>query len=165
MGWRGCERSVGAGEFQGCGTVEWVLLTFPPPPFSPFPPSKMFTGGKGPESEEAPPSQPPTSRTDADVSLKCLISEWDLRIRERLGDGCFGVVHRAEWSVPGSGTVSFCLVALTLHDQVTRGVEGKLLPSRRAFLQGLCFLLLMHRVPVSIPNISIYNKVLKWKAM
>ncbi|XP_060137908.1 non-receptor tyrosine-protein kinase TNK1 [Zootoca vivipara] len=66
---------------------------------------KMFTGTRIPESDEAPsPAQPcPTPRGDAEASLKCLISEWDLRIRERLGDGCFGVVHRAEWSTPGGG--------------------------------------------------------------
>nr|XP_034992888.1 non-receptor tyrosine-protein kinase TNK1 [Zootoca vivipara] len=66
---------------------------------------KMFTGTRILESDEAPsPAQPcPTPRADAEASLKCLISEWDLRIRERLGDGCFGVVHRAEWSTPGGG--------------------------------------------------------------
>uniref|UniRef100_A0ACB8EX51 Uncharacterized protein n=2 Tax=Sphaerodactylus townsendi TaxID=933632 RepID=A0ACB8EX51_9SAUR len=78
---------------------------------------KMFTGMKSPESEEAPtpqtsattPSsttpQSSTPRTDPDVSLKCLISEWNLVLQERLGDGCFGVVHRAEWNTPGGGTI------------------------------------------------------------
>ncbi|KAJ7313256.1 hypothetical protein JRQ81_004540 [Phrynocephalus forsythii] len=62
---------------------------------------KMFTGGRSPENEETPSRQlSSTPRGDTDASLKCLISEWDLRLRERLGDGCFGVVHRADWSTP-----------------------------------------------------------------
>ncbi|KAL7982972.1 hypothetical protein Chor_013578 [Crotalus horridus] len=62
----------------------------------------MFTGGRIPENEEIPSPQPLASpRLDTDASLKCLIGEWDLHICERLGDGCFGVVHRAEWHAPG----------------------------------------------------------------
>ncbi|XP_015275798.1 PREDICTED: non-receptor tyrosine-protein kinase TNK1 [Gekko japonicus] len=73
---------------------------------------KMFTGGKSPENEEAPACQPSTPRTDPDVSLKCLISEWDLALRERLGDGCFGVVHRAEWNTPGGTTIPVAVKSL-----------------------------------------------------
>ncbi|XP_053114769.1 non-receptor tyrosine-protein kinase TNK1 isoform X2 [Hemicordylus capensis] len=73
---------------------------------------KMFTGGKCPENEETPTPEPSAPRVDADVSLKCLISEWDLRIRDRLGDGCFGVVYRAEWSTPGGGGLSVAVKSL-----------------------------------------------------
>ncbi|XP_062993988.1 non-receptor tyrosine-protein kinase TNK1 [Elgaria multicarinata webbii] len=80
---------------------------------------KMFTGGRSPENEEAPAPQPSsmpqpssTPRADADVSLKCLISEWDLRLRERLGDGCYGVVRRADWSTPGGGVLPVAVKSL-----------------------------------------------------
>ncbi|XP_042328278.1 non-receptor tyrosine-protein kinase TNK1 isoform X2 [Sceloporus undulatus] len=74
---------------------------------------KMFTGGRSPENEEAPNPQPSSvPRADSDASLKCLISEWDLRLRERLGDGCFGVVHRAEWTTPGGGIIPVAVKTL-----------------------------------------------------
>ncbi|XP_077171048.1 non-receptor tyrosine-protein kinase TNK1 isoform X2 [Paroedura picta] len=73
---------------------------------------KMLTGGKSAESEEAPPSQPCPPRMDPDASLKCLISEWDLALHERLGDGCFGVVHRAEWNAPGGTTIPVAVKSL-----------------------------------------------------
>ncbi|XP_061446924.1 non-receptor tyrosine-protein kinase TNK1 isoform X2 [Rhineura floridana] len=74
---------------------------------------KMFTGGRSPDNEDPPSPQPCTNpRPDADVSLKCLISEWDLRIRERLGDGCFGIVHRAEWNVPRGGLIPVAVKSL-----------------------------------------------------
>ncbi|CAM4707816.1 unnamed protein product [Caretta caretta] len=64
---------------------------------------KMIGGPRTQEPGEGP-SRPPAPRLDSDTSLKCLISEWDLRLGERLGDGCFGVVHRGEWTPPGGGT-------------------------------------------------------------
>ncbi|XP_060635884.2 non-receptor tyrosine-protein kinase TNK1 [Anolis sagrei] len=78
---------------------------------------KMFTGGRSPEQEDAPHPAPPAAapsvpRVDAEASLKCLISEWDLRLRERLGDGCFGVVHRAEWTAPGGGIIPVAVKTL-----------------------------------------------------
>lgn len=39
-------------------------------------------------------------------SLTCLISEKDLRLLEKLGDGSFGVVRRGEWDAPAGRTVS-----------------------------------------------------------
>ncbi|CAM5072253.1 unnamed protein product [Eretmochelys imbricata] len=50
---------------------------------------KMIGGPRIQEPGEGPP-RPPAPRPDSDTSLKCLISEWDLRLGERLGDGCFG---------------------------------------------------------------------------
>ncbi|KAK9398371.1 non-receptor tyrosine-protein kinase TNK1-like [Crotalus adamanteus] len=74
---------------------------------------KMFTGGRIPENEETPSPQPLASpRLDTDTSLKCLIGEWDLHICERLGDGCFGVVHRAEWHAPGGTLIPVAVKTL-----------------------------------------------------
>ncbi|XP_025031060.1 non-receptor tyrosine-protein kinase TNK1 isoform X1 [Python bivittatus] len=74
---------------------------------------KMFTGGRSPESEETLNSQPSAApRLDTDASLKCLISEWDLQLCERLGDGCFGVVHRAEWHAPGGALIPVAVKTL-----------------------------------------------------
>ncbi|KAM4772210.1 activated CDC42 kinase 1 isoform 2-T2 [Rhinophrynus dorsalis] len=67
--------------------------------------SKVFSG-KRPESEFAPqpqstfrkpPSPPPPEGQQA---LTCLISEKDLSLFEKLGDGSFGVVRRGEWNTP-----------------------------------------------------------------
>ncbi|XP_063157768.1 non-receptor tyrosine-protein kinase TNK1 [Candoia aspera] len=74
---------------------------------------KMLTGGRSPENEETlspQPSAPP--RLDTDTSLKCLISEWDLHLYERLGDGCFGIVQRAEWHAPGGALVPVAVKTL-----------------------------------------------------
>ncbi|KAJ6654908.1 hypothetical protein lerEdw1_006379 [Lerista edwardsae] len=73
---------------------------------------KMFTGAKCSENEDTPNPRPSAPRVDADVPLKCLISEWDLRVRERLGDGCFGVVHRGEWSRPNAGIIAVAVKSL-----------------------------------------------------
>ncbi|XP_070623435.1 non-receptor tyrosine-protein kinase TNK1 isoform X2 [Erythrolamprus reginae] len=79
---------------------------------------RMFTGARSPENEETPNLQAPAPpRMDTDASLKCLISEWDLHICERLGDGCFGVVHRAEWHAPGGALIS--VAAKTLRSDVS----------------------------------------------
>ncbi|CAM4641591.1 unnamed protein product [Lepidochelys kempii] len=72
---------------------------------------KMIGGPRTQEPGEGP-SRPPAPRPDSDTSLKCLISEWDLRLGERLGDGCFGVVHRGEWTPPGGGTLSVAVKSL-----------------------------------------------------
>ncbi|XP_050789235.1 non-receptor tyrosine-protein kinase TNK1 [Gopherus flavomarginatus] len=72
---------------------------------------KMISGPRTQESGEGP-SHPPPPHPDSDTPLKCLISEWDLRLQERLGDGCFGVVHRGEWTPPGGGTLSVAVKSL-----------------------------------------------------
>ncbi|KAM8953087.1 activated CDC42 kinase 1 [Pelodytes ibericus] len=67
--------------------------------------SKVFSG-KRPDSEfppqpqstfRKPPSPPPPEGQQA---LTCLISEKDLSLLEKLGDGSFGVVRRGEWNTP-----------------------------------------------------------------
>ncbi|XP_072264381.1 activated CDC42 kinase 1 isoform X4 [Pyxicephalus adspersus] len=68
--------------------------------------SKVFSG-KRPDSEfsplpqstyRKPPSPPPSEGQQA---LTCLISEKDISLFEKLGDGSFGVVRRGEWNTPG----------------------------------------------------------------
>ncbi|XP_075703497.1 non-receptor tyrosine-protein kinase TNK1 isoform X1 [Rhinoderma darwinii] len=83
---------------------------------------KMFStrGPDGPDSSPFPdtiisPSSPPSSsapRGDPDCSLKCLINERDLSLFERLGDGCFGVVRRGEWRIPGGRVVNAAVKSL-----------------------------------------------------
>ncbi|XP_040205555.1 activated CDC42 kinase 1 isoform X2 [Rana temporaria] len=67
--------------------------------------SKVFSG-KRPDSEfsplpqntfRKPPSPPPSEGQQA---LTCLISEKDISLFEKLGDGSFGVVRRGEWNTP-----------------------------------------------------------------
>ncbi|XP_068137338.1 activated CDC42 kinase 1 isoform X2 [Hyperolius riggenbachi] len=67
--------------------------------------SKVFSG-KRPDSEfpplpqstfRKPPSPPPPEGQQA---LTCLISENDISLFEKLGDGSFGVVRRGEWNTP-----------------------------------------------------------------
>ncbi|KAG8445051.1 hypothetical protein GDO86_009986 [Hymenochirus boettgeri] len=70
--------------------------------------SKVFSA-KRPESEFAPQPQstfrkPPSPSPESQQALTCLISEKDLSLFEKLGDGSFGVVRRGEWSTP-NGTL------------------------------------------------------------
>ncbi|XP_044273062.1 non-receptor tyrosine-protein kinase TNK1 [Varanus komodoensis] len=111
-GQRRLEEALKRRKAQGQRPMSWVYK------------GGMFTGGHGPENEETAPPQlasasqpPPPPRTEADLPLKCLISEWDLRSGERLGDGCFGVVHRAEWSAPGGRVLS--VAVKTLRSEVS----------------------------------------------
>ncbi|XP_077682216.1 activated CDC42 kinase 1 isoform X3 [Eretmochelys imbricata] len=68
--------------------------------------SKVFSG-KRPEAEF--PLQPqapfpklssPSPAEEGQQALTCLISERDLMLFEKLGDGSFGVVRRGEWGTP-----------------------------------------------------------------
>ncbi|XP_069807992.1 non-receptor tyrosine-protein kinase TNK1-like isoform X3 [Dendropsophus ebraccatus] len=83
---------------------------------------KMFST-RSPDSPDSPPypealissSSSPSSaapRGDPDCSLKCLINERDLSLFERLGDGCFGVVRRGEWRIPGGRLVNVAVKSL-----------------------------------------------------
>ena len=72
----------------------------------------MFTG-KRPETESQAsattvlrgPSPSPASG-DQQAALTCLISDRDLTLLEKLGDGSFGVVKRGEWQAPSGRVVS-----------------------------------------------------------
>ncbi|KAG8536931.1 hypothetical protein GDO81_025411 [Engystomops pustulosus] len=84
---------------------------------------QMFST-RSPDSPDSPPypdtiispsSSSPSSaasRGDPDCSLKCLINERDLSMFERLGDGCFGVVRRGEWRIPGGRMVNVAVKSL-----------------------------------------------------
>ncbi|XP_074838981.1 non-receptor tyrosine-protein kinase TNK1 isoform X2 [Carettochelys insculpta] len=99
-GQRRLEDAIKRRKHQGSRPMSWVY--------------KMLGGGRTQESgartQES--GETPCSRPDPTSSLKCLITEWDLRLRERLGDGCFGVVHRGEWSPPGGGTITVAVKTL-----------------------------------------------------
>nr|XP_042699846.1 activated CDC42 kinase 1 isoform X9 [Chrysemys picta bellii] len=72
--------------------------------------SKVFSG-KRPETEFPPQPQPtfpklssPPPAEEGQQALTCLISEKDLTLFEKLGDGSFGVVRRGEWGTPTGKT-------------------------------------------------------------
>ncbi|XP_075427119.1 activated CDC42 kinase 1 isoform X7 [Ascaphus truei] len=79
--------------------------------------SKVFSG-KRPDSEFPPQPQstfrkPPTPPPpEGQQALTCLISEKDLSLFEKLGDGSFGVVRRGEWSSPNSKLINVAVKCL-----------------------------------------------------
>ncbi|XP_041420705.1 activated CDC42 kinase 1 isoform X1 [Xenopus laevis] len=86
--------------------------------------SKVFIG-KRPESEFASQPQstfrkPPSPPTlEGQQALTCLISEKNLSIFEKLGDGSFGVVRRGEWNTP-NGTLFNVAVKCLKTDVLTQ---------------------------------------------
>ncbi|XP_072255289.1 activated CDC42 kinase 1-like [Pyxicephalus adspersus] len=63
----------------------------------------------------SPISQSPTNPLfpcSAPCSLTCLINDQDLHLMQRLGDGCFGVVHRADWRIPNGTAVNVAVKTL-----------------------------------------------------
>ncbi|XP_018430436.1 PREDICTED: non-receptor tyrosine-protein kinase TNK1-like [Nanorana parkeri] len=58
------------------------------------------------------PLSPISPQVDNNCFLKCLINDQDLHLSERLGDGCFGVVRRGEWRIPGGVTVNVAVKTL-----------------------------------------------------
>ncbi|TRY95271.1 hypothetical protein DNTS_012209 [Danionella cerebrum] len=79
--------------------------------------SKVFTG-KRPESDSQTPevfrsSSPSSAQTEAQqTDLTCLISDRDLTLCEKLGDGSFGVVKRGEWQAPSGRVLSVAVKCL-----------------------------------------------------
>ncbi|XP_053895677.1 activated CDC42 kinase 1 isoform X2 [Malaclemys terrapin pileata] len=80
--------------------------------------SKVFSG-KRPETEFPPQPQPtfpklssPPPAEEGQQALTCLISEKDLTLFEKLGDGSFGVVRRGEWGTPTGKTLSVAVKCL-----------------------------------------------------
>uniref|UniRef100_A0A4W3HY24 Activated CDC42 kinase 1 n=1 Tax=Callorhinchus milii TaxID=7868 RepID=A0A4W3HY24_CALMI len=79
--------------------------------------SKVFSG-KRPESEFQP--QPGTTfrkrsmtpPPEGNQTLTCLISERDLTLQEKLGDGSFGVVKRGEWQTPAGKILNVAVKCL-----------------------------------------------------
>uniref|UniRef100_A0A8D2J6W2 Activated CDC42 kinase 1 n=1 Tax=Varanus komodoensis TaxID=61221 RepID=A0A8D2J6W2_VARKO len=81
--------------------------------------SKVFSG-KRPDSEFQPPPQslpgkrstPPPLEEGQQQALTCLISEKDLILFEKLGDGSFGVVRRGEWCAPSGKLLNVAVKCL-----------------------------------------------------
>ncbi|XP_053163705.1 activated CDC42 kinase 1 isoform X2 [Hemicordylus capensis] len=79
--------------------------------------SKVFSG-KRPDSEFQPQgvlskrSTPPLPEEGQQQALTCLISEKDLILFEKLGDGSFGVVRRGEWCAPTGKTLNVAVKCL-----------------------------------------------------
>nr|XP_056705878.1 activated CDC42 kinase 1 [Euleptes europaea] len=83
--------------------------------------SKVFSG-KRPDSEFQPQPQPPggpcktstppPTEDGQQQALTCLISEKDLALFEKLGDGSFGVVRRGEWGAPTGKTLNVAVKCL-----------------------------------------------------
>ncbi|XP_072428421.1 tyrosine kinase, non-receptor, 2b isoform X6 [Chiloscyllium punctatum] len=80
--------------------------------------SKVFSG-KRPESEFQPqagatfrklPTPPPSA--EGNQTLTCLITEKDLTLHEKLGDGSFGVVRRGEWQSPSGKIINVAVKCL-----------------------------------------------------
>ncbi|XP_067898500.1 tyrosine kinase, non-receptor, 2b isoform X4 [Heterodontus francisci] len=81
--------------------------------------SKVFSG-KRPESEFQPqpgatfrklPTPPPPA-PEGNQTLTCLITEKDLTLHEKLGDGSFGVVKRGEWQSPSGKIMNVAVKCL-----------------------------------------------------
>ncbi|XP_067851262.1 tyrosine kinase, non-receptor, 2b isoform X5 [Heptranchias perlo] len=81
--------------------------------------SKVFSG-KRPESEFQPQPgttfrklpTPPPPPPEGNQTLTCLISEKDLTLHEKLGDGSFGVVRRGEWQSPSGKIINVAVKCL-----------------------------------------------------
>ncbi|XP_072330224.1 tyrosine kinase, non-receptor, 2b isoform X11 [Scyliorhinus torazame] len=81
--------------------------------------SKVFSG-KRPESEFQPQPgatfrklpTPPPPPAEGNQTLTCLITEKDLTLHEKLGDGSFGVVKRGEWQSPSGKIMNVAVKCL-----------------------------------------------------
>ncbi|KAJ8396786.1 hypothetical protein AAFF_G00013850 [Aldrovandia affinis] len=74
--------------------------------------SKVFSG-KRPDSElQAQPTSSPPPTEGQQQALTCLISDRDLTLLEKLGDGSFGVVKRGEWVAPTGKVLSVAVKCL-----------------------------------------------------
>ncbi|KAJ8278090.1 hypothetical protein GJAV_G00083710 [Gymnothorax javanicus] len=82
--------------------------------------SKVFSGKRPGESELLPqpassfrrPSPTPPPAAEGQQALTCLISERDLTLLEKLGDGSFGVVKRGEWTAPTGNVLNVAVKCL-----------------------------------------------------
>uniref|UniRef100_A0A8B9RHW1 Activated CDC42 kinase 1 n=1 Tax=Astyanax mexicanus TaxID=7994 RepID=A0A8B9RHW1_ASTMX len=92
--------------------------------------SKVFTG-KRPESESQTNavfhsvSPTPGQGEGQPSALTCLISDRDLTLYEKLGDGSFGVVKRGEWQAPSGRVLNVAVKCLKtdLLDQTDGGLD------------------------------------------
>ncbi len=80
-----------------------TLLLFIPQVFSGKRPEGDFSPQPASTFRKLTATPPPV---DGQQTLTCLISEKDLALFEKLGDGSFGVVKRGEWFTPNGKVVS-----------------------------------------------------------
>nr|XP_023660013.1 activated CDC42 kinase 1-like isoform X2 [Paramormyrops kingsleyae]XP_023660014.1 activated CDC42 kinase 1-like isoform X2 [Paramormyrops kingsleyae] len=75
----------------------------------------LVSGGLLPRRSPTPspsPSRSPLPPEAQALALTCLISERDLQLYEKLGDGSFGVVKRGEWSTPTGSLLNVAVKCL-----------------------------------------------------
>nr|XP_033814230.1 activated CDC42 kinase 1 isoform X3 [Geotrypetes seraphini] len=102
-----------------CKRKSWMTKGAVSPVTSWFSLPQVFSG-KRPELELQPQPQSTFRKADTSpppaegqqVALTCLISEKDLALFEKLGDGSFGVVRRGEWCTPTSKLVNVAVKCL-----------------------------------------------------
>lgn len=119
-------------------------------PFTPPFPPQVFSG-KRPDGGDFPqqgqptssfrkPSPPPQEGVPAlqldgqHQALTCLISEKDLTLFQKLGDGSFGVVKRGEWLTPAGKVVRTFTPpssAHTLRRHAAAGLTTGVVPAER----------------------------------
>lgn len=95
---------VGNGFFWSPLGLEFVVVVVVPQVFSGKRPEGDFN--PQPASTFRKPSPTPPLVDGQQQTLTCLISEKDLALFEKLGDGSFGVVKRGEWFTPNGKVVS-----------------------------------------------------------
>eukprot|EP00070_Physeter_catodon_P000442 XP_007100731.1 non-receptor tyrosine-protein kinase TNK1 isoform X2 [Physeter catodon] len=81
-------------------------------------------GGFAPgQKETTPPSDSLPSLPEPDGGLKCLIPDRAVCRGELLGSGCFGVVHRGLWTLPGGKAVPVAVKSLRVGPEGPEGTE------------------------------------------
>ncbi|XP_006899177.1 PREDICTED: non-receptor tyrosine-protein kinase TNK1 isoform X2 [Elephantulus edwardii] len=80
-------------------------------------------GGFAPEQETTPPLDSSLGLPESEGGLKCLIPEASVCRGELLGSGCFGVVHRGLWTLPGGQSVPVAVKSLRVGPEGPVGAE------------------------------------------
>ncbi|KAM6163079.1 non-receptor tyrosine-protein kinase TNK1 [Rhynchocyon petersi] len=81
-------------------------------------------GGFAPEQKDTtPPSDSPVCLPEPERGLKCLIPESSVCRGELLGSGCFGVVHRGLWTLPGGQSIPVAIKSLRVGPEGPGGTE------------------------------------------
>lgn len=83
--------------------------------------SKLIGGGKQQPVKKPVPVVVQPVNQDSALTLTCLIHEKDVILGQKLGDGSFGVVRRADWHAPGNKNVD---VAVKILKQDTLSQPG-----------------------------------------
>jgi len=84
--------------------IDFVVVVVIPQVFSGKRPEGDFNPQPASTFRKPSPTSPPLDSQQ--LTLTCLISEKDLALFEKLGDGSFGVVKRGEWFTPNGKVVS-----------------------------------------------------------